>query len=59
MGFILIVAQMDDLLDKLSIDEFDHYVEIVADMEISGRRYRKKTHYQAILDMAAQDRRLK
>ena len=56
---LLSEAQMDDLLDKLSIEEFDHYVEIVADMEISGRRYRKKTHYQAILDMAAQDRKLK
>lgn len=52
-------AQMDDLLDKLSIEEFDRYVEIVADMELSGRRYRKKTHYQAILDMATHDRKIK
>lgn len=52
-------AQMDDLLDKLSIEEFDRYVEIVADMELSGRRYTKKTHYQAILDMAYKDRRVR
>ncbi len=51
--------QMDDLLSKLSIEEFDKYVSIVADMELSGKRYRKKTHYQAILDMAYKDRRLK
>lgn len=52
-------AQMDDLLDKLSIEEFDHYVEIVANMELSGRRYTKKTHYQAILDMAVHDRKVR
>lgn len=52
-------AQMDDLLDKLSIEEFDRYVEIVADMELSGRRYTKKTHYQAILDMAMHDRKIR
>lgn len=51
--------QMDDLLNKLSLDEFDRYVGIVADMELSGKRYRKKTHYQAILDMAYKDRRIK
>ena len=48
--------QMDDLLDKLSIDEFNKYVGIVADCELSGKPYTKKTHYQAILDMVAKDR---
>lgn len=52
-------AQMDDLLDKLSVEEFDRYVEIVADMELSGRRYKRKTHYQAILDMAYKDRKIR
>lgn len=52
-------AQIDDLLDRLSIEEFDRYVEIVADMELSGRRYTKKTHYQAILDMAYKDRKIR
>jgi predicted phage replisome organizer len=51
--------QIDDLLDKLSIDEFNKYVEIVADCELNGKPYRKKTHYQAILDMANKDRRVK
>ena len=51
--------QMSDLLDKLSIDEFDRYVGVVADNELKGHRYKKKTHYQAILDMAIKDRRTK
>lgn len=55
---LLSQEQIDDLLDKLSIEEFDHYVEVVANQELSGRHYTKKTHYQAILDMAAKDRRI-
>ena len=51
--------QMSDLLDKLSIEEFDHYVGVVADNELKGHHYRKKTHYQAILDMVNKDRRVK
>jgi len=51
--------QMTDLLDRLSLEEFDRYVAVVADNELSGKHYTRKTHYQAILDMAAKDRRLK
>lgn len=51
--------QMSDLLDKLSVEEFDYYVGVVADNEIKGHHYKKKTHYQAILDMANKDRRVK
>ena len=51
--------QIDSLLDELSIEEFDKYVEIVAECELSGQHYKKKTHYQAILDMANKDRRVK
>lgn len=50
--------QIGDLLEKLSLDEFDKYVAIVADCELSGKRYKTKTHYQAILDMVAKDRGL-
>lgn len=49
--------QFDSLMEELSVEEFDKYVGIVADMELSGKHYKKKTHYQAILDMAAKDRR--
>lgn len=50
--------QIDDLLDKLSLEEFNRYVSAVAECELSGKRYKKKTHYQAILDMASKDRRV-
>lgn len=49
--------QFNSLLDELSLEEFNKYVGIVADMELSGKHYKKKTHYQAILDMAKRDRR--
>lgn len=48
--------QMDDLLSWLSKDEFDYYVGIVAECELSGKKFTKKTHYQAICDMAKKDR---
>ena len=51
--------QMNDLLDKMSIEEFDYYVGVIADCELNGQHYKKKTHYQAILDMMAKDRRIK
>ena len=50
--------QMGDLLDKMSIEEFDYYVGVVADSELKGHKYKKKTHYQAILDMVAKDRKV-
>ena len=52
-------VQMDDLLEKLSIEEFDYYVGVVADCILSGKQYKRKTHYQAILDMAREDRKVK
>ena len=52
-------AQMDDLLEHMSMDEFNRYVGIVAQAELSGKHYKKKTHYQAILDMVENDRRLR
>ena len=51
--------QMDDLLERLSIEEFDYYVSVVADCILKGKQYKRKTHYQAILDMAEADRRVK
>lgn len=51
--------QMNDLLNKLSIEEFDHYVGVIANSELSGKHYKKKTHYRAILDMANKDRGVK
>lgn len=51
--------QFDNLLDELSIDEINKYMSIVADCELNGKPYTKKTHYQAILDMARKDRKVK
>ena len=56
---LLSQEQMDDLLDKLSLEEFDYYVGVVADCILKGKPYTKKTHYQAILDMALADRKVK
>lgn len=50
--------QIDSLLDLMSIEEFDKYVDIVAECELSGKRYKKKSHYQAILDMVKKDRKV-
>lgn len=51
--------QFSDLCDKLSYDELNKYIEIVAECERNGKHYRKKTHYQAILEMAKKDRKIK
>lgn len=51
--------QTRDLLDKLSLEEFNHYVGVVADCELKGMPFKRKTHYQAILDMAMHDRKIK
>ena len=50
--------QFGDLCDKLTVDELDKYFSIVVECEKNGKRYKKKSHYQAILDMAAKDRKV-
>ena len=51
--------QFDDLCDKLSLAELNKYIGIVRDCELNGKPYKKKTHYQAILDMVNKDRKVK
>ena len=51
--------QFADLCDKLSYEELNKYIGIVRDCEQNGKPYKKKTHYQAILDMVQKDRRTK
>lgn len=51
--------QWDDICTRLSYEEINKYVGIVRDCELNGQHYKKKTHYQAILDMAKKDRRVK
>ena len=55
---LLSQEQIDDLLEKLSLEEFNHYVSVVADCILKGKRFTRKTHYQAILDMARKDRKI-
>ena len=51
--------QFSDLCDRYTIDEIDKYFGIIVDCERSGKHYKKKSHYQAVIDMAERDRRIK
>ena len=51
-------VQFERLCEMLSQDEMEKYFAIVAKCELEGKRYVKKSHYQAILDMAIRDRGL-
>ena len=51
--------QFEDLCVKLSYDEINHYFDIIKNCERTGKKFTKKTHYQAILDMVAKDRKVK
>lgn len=51
--------QFEDLCDRLSLEEIDKYFGIVAECEKNGQHFKKKTHYQAILDMVNKDRKVK
>ena len=50
--------QFHDLLDKLSLEELHKYFDIIKECEKNGKSFKKKTHYQAILDMASKDRKI-
>lgn len=51
--------QFGSLCDMLSIDELHKYIGIIVECEKKGKHYKKKSHYQAILDMVAKDRKIK
>lgn len=50
--------QIADLAERLSADEMEKYVSVVAECEAAGHVFRNRSHYQAILEMAERDRRL-
>ena len=54
---LLSEAQFDSLCEELSLEELERYLAVVRDCEKKGMRY-KKSHYQAILDMAKEDRKV-
>ena len=51
--------QFSSLCDQLSYEELNKYIGAVRDCELNGKHFKKKTHYQAILDMARKDRKVK
>lgn len=58
-GLVMMSAeQFEKLCEELSLEEMDKYFKIIVDCEKSGRHYRRKTHYQAILEMAMEDRKV-
>lgn len=50
--------QFGNLCDILSLDEIEKYFSIIVECEKNGKHYKKKSHYQAILDMVARDRKV-
>ena len=56
LGLVIITdEQLKELYEKLSLVDFEHYVGVVRDCVNKGRKYTRKTHAQAILDMARAD----
>lgn len=50
-------AQFESLFEILTLDEVEKYFAVIKECERKGMKY-KKTHYQAVLDMAKQDRKV-
>lgn len=50
--------QFNDLCERYSPEEIDKYFSIIVDCERSGKKYKKKSHYQAVIDMATEDRKI-
>lgn len=48
--------QMDSLCQELTLDELNYYIGVVRDCEKAGKKFKRKTHYEAILEMAKKDR---
>jgi predicted phage replisome organizer len=56
-GVVMISGEeFDKLADELSLDELTHYIGVVRDCELKGQKFRRKTHFQAIMEMAMADR---
>jgi predicted phage replisome organizer len=51
--------QFEYLCNNYGLDEIEYYFEIIKDCERNGKHYKKKTHFQAFIEMATKDRRIK
>lgn len=59
-GIVLMSEEQFGILcDTLSIDEIEKYFSIIVECEKNGKHYKKKSHFQAIMDMVKKDRRVK
>lgn len=52
------MEQFDSLLGMFSLAEIERYFSIIDECEKAGKCFTKKTHYQAVIDMATADRRI-
>lgn len=57
-GVVMSGEQFADLCERLSLFELEKYMGIVSECEKQGKSYKKKSHYQAILEMVAKDRKI-
>lgn len=51
-------ADVEELYKKLSLADFEYYVGVIRNCVEKGMKYKRRTHCQAILDMAAKDGKL-
>ena len=51
--------QFAELCRLLSIEEMEHYFGVITRSERSGHHYTRRTHFEAILNMAQKDRKAK
>lgn len=57
-GLSISPTELESLESLLSKEDLRHYVAVIKDSEKRGHRYTKKSHYQAIIDMAKVDGKL-
>lgn len=55
---ILTDEDVEVLYKKISLTDFEYYVGVIRNCVEKGMKYRRKSHCQAILDMAAKDGKL-
>jgi hypothetical protein len=52
---VLSNKEVDILIKKISEEDLQHYVEAIITCERDGKKFKKKSHFQAIVDMAKED----
>lgn len=52
-------AELESLKSLLSSDDLKYYLSVIADNESRGHSYTKRSHYEAVIDMAKADGKIK